>query len=125
MTLRRSWLYVPAHDWRKIERSATSAADVVILDLEDATPADRKADARTSVARALTEVDFGHSQRFVRINGFGTVHWRDDLAATLGENSPDGYVLAKASGPDHVRAVADVIREELGAGRLPEIAPIV
>jgi citrate lyase subunit beta / citryl-CoA lyase len=125
MSRRRSWLYVPAHDRRKIERAATSNADVVILDLEDGTPASSKAAGRECVVRALAEVDFGHSLLFVRLNGVSTIHWRADIEATLASDELDGYVLAKASGPDHVRAVADAVRETLDGERTLELAPIL
>jgi citrate lyase subunit beta/citryl-CoA lyase len=106
----RSWLYVPAHEPRKIAKSTTSGADVVILDLEDATPADRKAAGRDCVRGALADEDFGRSRRYVRINAVGSEHWRDDVEATLG--AADGYVLPKASSAATVRSVAELVRAQ-------------
>lgn len=44
----RSWLFVPADSERKLAKGLASAADVLILDLEDAVASERKAAARES-----------------------------------------------------------------------------
>nr|WP_280486678.1 aldolase/citrate lyase family protein [Nocardia farcinica] len=86
----RSWLLVPADDADRYATAAASAADAVVLDLEDGVAADRKADARAEVARLLRS---GH-RAWVRINDADSVHWSDDLAA-LAEHP---NVVAKVSG---------------------------
>jgi malate synthase len=45
VTIRRSVLSVPASNQKMVEKALSSEADVVILDLEDAVPPDRKAEA--------------------------------------------------------------------------------
>jgi citrate lyase subunit beta/citryl-CoA lyase len=110
--LLRSWLYVPADDARKLAKAAGTDADVVILDLEDAVAGDRKAAARGLVARVLADTDFGRSRRYVRINAYDTPHWQADIEATAALR-PDGYVLAKASSAEGVRAVAAALRSHL------------
>jgi citrate lyase subunit beta/citryl-CoA lyase len=122
----RSWLYVPGDDTRKIAKAAASEADVVILDLEDGCPGDRKAAGRDCVREALGGVDFGRSLRYVRINSCDTPYWRDDLEATL-DVAPDGLVLPKASARAAVLTVSEVIRARAPApgSRLPELAAIV
>jgi citrate lyase beta subunit len=47
MNRSRSLLFVSADDHARLDRIATRGADAVILDLEDAVPADRKAAAAT------------------------------------------------------------------------------
>ena len=44
--LRRSFLFVPASEERKLAKASTLPADAVILDLEDGVAAARKAEAR-------------------------------------------------------------------------------
>ncbi|MEO3780983.1 aldolase/citrate lyase family protein [Micromonospora sp. B11E3] len=68
---------------------AAAAADTVILDLEDAVAADRKARAREAVVPALRRLD--PSRTVVRINGVGTPWHDDDLAALAG--SPGTVVM--------------------------------
>lgn len=124
MTLSRSWLYVPGDDSRKLEKATSADADIVVLDLEDAVAADRKAAGRDAVRGALDAFDYGRSRRYVRLNAATTPHWRADIEATI-EAGPDGYVLAKASRPDDVRRVADAIRELAASAEAPHLAVIV
>jgi citrate lyase subunit beta / citryl-CoA lyase len=77
---RRSCLAVPADDERKLVRAAASAADQVILDLEDAISSSRKEVAREIAARALRELDWSVPTVSVRINGPGTPWHTGDVA---------------------------------------------
>jgi citrate lyase subunit beta / citryl-CoA lyase len=121
---RRSWLYVPGDDARKIDKAAASDADVVVLDLEDGCAADRKVQGRARVRAALADIDFGRSLRYVRINGSGSPHWREDVEQTAG--AVDGLVLPKASDPQLVHEIAELVRTQRGNGAPPpDLAPIV
>jgi len=69
---RRSELATPASNERMIAKAAASGADMVFLDLEDAcAPAEREA-ARGKAAKALRELDWGHTIRAIRMNGVDT-----------------------------------------------------
>jgi citrate lyase beta subunit len=104
--LRRALLFVPGEDRHKIEKAASSGVDSVIMDLEDGVAVNRKADARHSVFHALKEVNFGRSERLVRINAIGSGLEADDLAVTLPAR-PDGYVIPKAETADQIAWVAE------------------
>ena len=67
--LRRSILWVPGDQPRKLARAAQAGADVVVLDLEDGIAIDRQEVGRECVAGALRDVDYGTAERFVRIRG--------------------------------------------------------
>jgi (3S)-malyl-CoA thioesterase len=54
----RSALYLPASNARAIEKARTLAADMIMLDLEDAVPADKKEEARAAAVAAM-EAGFG------------------------------------------------------------------
>lgn len=99
----KSWLFVPGDSDRKIDRSADAGADALILDLEDSVPADNKAVARATVAKAIAQFRFDGRREavFVRVNALATGLTLQDIAETLGA-APDGYVLPK------VRDAADV-----------------
>jgi citrate lyase beta subunit len=74
----RSMLFVPASKPAMIAKAAASAADAVCIDLEDSVTPDEKPAARVNVVRALSEVDFGHRGRIVRINALdGPFAYRD------------------------------------------------
>lgn len=89
-----------------------TAADVLVLDLEDGLPAGRKAEGRDRARRAAVE-----SPVWLRISAAGTRDGEDDLA--LGRELDDrlaGVVLAMCAGPDDVAHVA---------ASLPEGVPVV
>jgi citrate lyase subunit beta/citryl-CoA lyase len=72
---------VGAHDAQGLARALASAADAVVADLEDATPADRKAEARAIVAKSFGASASGSGPaRLVRVNACGSEHLEADLA---------------------------------------------
>src|SRR5882724_8406777 len=71
--IRRSLLFVPGADPRKIARAAESGADALILDLEDSVAPEKKAEARQMVAEAIRAKRFGDVEAAVRINPPGGV----------------------------------------------------
>jgi malyl-CoA/(S)-citramalyl-CoA lyase len=86
--LNRSELAVPGSEPRFFERAASSDADVVFLDLEDAVAPDDKEQARKNVIKALNEIDWGDKTMSVRINGLDThFMYRDvvDVVEQAGE----------------------------------------
>lgn len=103
---RRSVLYMPGSNARALEKARTLAADVVILDLEDAVAPDAKAVAREQVAAAVTAGGFGHREVVVRINGLDTAWGKADLSA-VAATGPDVILIPKVNGPGDL----------LGAGR--------
>lgn len=108
--LARSWLLVNGAHADRFAPAARSRADIVVLDIEDAVAPKDKNAARDNVVQWLTA---GNSD-WVRVNGFGTPWWAEDLAALAG-TSVGGVMLAMAESVDHVTETAK---------RLPEV-PIV
>jgi citrate lyase subunit beta / citryl-CoA lyase len=93
----RSLLFVPADSERKLAKALASAADVVILDLEDSVAPERKETARRLAAECLSQGQRGERQLFVRINPDSTGLLAADLAAVMSAG-PDGLMLPKAGG---------------------------
>ena len=92
---------MPGDSERKIAKGATLRADGVILDLEDGVAHNRKIEARALSMKALRELNFGKSARFVRTNAASSgLEW-DDIGSTIAGH-PDGYVLPKVESPDVV-----------------------
>ncbi len=102
--LARSWLLVNGSQFDKFTPAARSRADIVVLDIEDAVAPSGKAAARDNVRRWL---DAGNSD-WVRINGFGTPFWADDLAMLSG-SSVGGVMLAMVESVDHVTETARLL----------------
>lgn len=111
----RSLLFIPADDEKKLAKGLTAGADALILDLEDAVSAPRKAAARTLAAQYIAETRPREVRPliFVRINAMDTPLWQDDVTAVIGAR-PDGVLLPKsASGDDvHKLSVALHLAEE-------------
>lgn len=94
----RSILFVPADSERKIEKSATSGADAVVLDLEDSVSQSRLGYARDLVLRYLSDTGRPRKQQlWVRVNPLRSAFILDDLAAVV-RGAPDAMLLPKCAG---------------------------
>ena len=104
--LHRSELAVPGSNPGLFEKAATSAADVIFLDLEDAVAPDDKARARANVVQALNEIDWGAHTMMVRINGLDTEYMYRDVIEVV-ERCPrlDMLLIPKVGVPADVYAV--------------------
>lgn len=106
----RSLLYVPATAERFVAKASARGADVVILDVEDSIPPDRKADARAALPGAIATVAAaGTGEVMVRINR----PWRlavPDLEAAVIPGL-DALCLPKVDSADHIHAIDAVVGE--------------
>ena len=95
---RRSELATPASSEKMCMKAATSGADLVFLDLEDACAPVAKEAARTTAVRALTEQDWGRTVRAVRINGIDTPWCYGDIieVVTGAREALDVLIVPKA-----------------------------
>ncbi len=105
MRTRRALLFMPGDDRRKIEKGAGLNVDSIIMDLEDGVALNNKIAARASIAAALSEVNFGRTERLVRINPVGS-DWEDEDIATTAPAHPDGYVLPKVQAAWQVQEIS-------------------
>ncbi len=77
--LRRSCLAVPGSDPKMMGRAATSEADQIFLDLEDAVAPNEKKGARAKVVEALNTNDYSGKVVVVRVNDATTRYAYDDI----------------------------------------------
>ncbi|WP_426958821.1 HpcH/HpaI aldolase/citrate lyase family protein [Muricoccus radiodurans] len=103
----RSLLFVPAHVERFVSRAHARGADGVILDLEDAVPAEEKARARASLAASVASVTQSGGAALVRVNA-GLIEMAADLQAAVIAGVA-GIVLPKVEEPGVVRLVAEAV----------------
>lgn len=96
--LRRSELAVPACSDNMFDKAAGCGADLVFLDLEDATPAAFKEESRGKAINALNDLDWGRTVRAVRINGLDTRWCHDDVieVVTRAGRNLDTIIIPKA-----------------------------
>ena len=100
MELARSWLFAPGHDEKLLGKVFEVGADVVLLDLEDAVPADLKDRAREMVAEVAAS-----KPCWVRVNRARSQECERDLAAIAGTVS--GIRLPKVESAAEVAWVAE------------------
>lgn len=100
-----TWLYVPGDRPDRVTKALDSAADVVIVDLEDAVLADAKSTARASAAEALRTVDAAQPVQ-VRVNAAGTPWHEADVAMVAALPGHIGVRLPKAESVEAVRQVS-------------------
>jgi len=99
---------MPGDDRRKIEKATTLGVDCICMDMEDGVAITRKSDARAVIAQAMKDLDFGASERCIRINSFGSGFEKFDLAAAVATN-PDTIVVPKVETAEQVRSVSEYI----------------
>lgn len=103
--MRRSLLFVPGAEPRKIERARDSVADTLLFDLEDAVAPQRKDEARANVAAALRAGGFGSAEVAVRVNAPGTPFFEADLEAVVSAGGRT-ILLPKSESVAEVQRVA-------------------
>lgn len=109
----RSVLAVPGGNHRMIEKALASSADLVMLDLEDATADSRRSDARLVVIDAMKHGDWRGRRKTFRCNGPDTQWMYRDVIEVLQETEAgvDRIVIPKVNEAAEVRAVAVLLRQ--------------
>jgi citrate lyase subunit beta/citryl-CoA lyase len=100
----RSWLFVPGDSERKFTRAMESAADALIIDLEDSVLPAHKAAAR-GMTHAMLQAPRARKQIWVRVNALDTGLSLEDLAAVM-PAAPDGVVVPKCADAAQVRQIS-------------------
>jgi len=105
--LRRSLLFVPGAEQRKLDRSRDAFADLLVFDLEDSVVPDQKARARERVADHVRNAGPAGPAMAARVNPPGSAHFEADLEAVVSagirtimlpkSESPEGLARASAA----------------------------
>ncbi|WP_296557963.1 CoA ester lyase [Pigmentiphaga sp.] len=104
----KTWLFVPAHRPELVRKALASAADGVMLDLEDAVPDECKEAARASLPEIPGRM---RGRTWVRINGKATPWHADDARAAIQSPGIQGMLCPK------VEDAADLVAPALLAAR--------
>lgn len=111
MELKRSWMFVPGHRQRMIDKALGLNADAIMLDIEDGVAPSEKDNARKLIGEALgQEREPNSPTRFVRINAIGHERMDADLEAVL-RPGLDGLALPKVETTQEVLKVDAILRE--------------
>ena len=118
LDLIRTWLFGPGADAVAHDAMQRSAADALIVDLEDFTPPARRDEARRGLAKLIQRWRDAGRVTAVRINALdddGPV----DLTAAMAAR-PDLIAYPKAAGADQMRALhAAITDREVALGLVP------
>ncbi|MDP6560163.1 MAG: CoA ester lyase [Candidatus Binatia bacterium] len=111
MDLKRSWMFVPGHRQRMIDKALDLKTDAIMLDIEDGVAPTEKDTARKLIGEALERERSPRSPiRFVRINDVGHERMDADLEAVL-RPGLDGLVLPKVETAEEVIKVASILQD--------------
>jgi citrate lyase subunit beta/citryl-CoA lyase len=119
--LRRSRLYVPGNQPKLMLSAGLYGCDGIILDLEDSVPPAEKDNAAILVRNALVALDWGASERMVRVNQ--GERGESDLAV-IAPHNPHCVLLPKVEDPEVVSRAAAILAEGAG-GRDAFLMPIL
>ena len=115
----RSWLFVPGDSERKQAKAAASAADALILDLEDSVAAANLPVARNMVAAFLRGPERPAGEAWVRVNALSSPQALADLAAVV-PAAPYGIMLPKCDSAADVATLGHYLSALEVAAGLPE-----
>lgn len=111
MELKRSWMFVPGHRQRMIDKALGLNADAIMLDIEDGVAPNEKDAARKLIAEALGKERTPDSPaRFVRINAIGHARMGSDMEAVL-RPGLEGLVLPKVETAEEVLKVERILAQ--------------
>jgi citrate lyase subunit beta / citryl-CoA lyase len=111
MELKRSWMFVPGHRQKMVDKALGLNADAIMLDIEDGVAPNEKDTARRQIAEALGREGAPKSPaRFVRINAIGHARMKADVEAVV-RPGLDGLVLPKVETADEIRQVESFLNE--------------
>lgn len=100
----RSMLFIPGHKPTWVAKGVEAGADALILDLEDAVPAEKKSEARQTVAESIAKISTHELPLgvWVRPNSWESGMAGDDIEAIV-SSSLDGVFLPKVYGPRDIQ----------------------
>jgi citrate lyase subunit beta/citryl-CoA lyase len=112
MELLRSWMFVPGHRQKMIDKALTLNADAIMLDIEDGVAPEEKDTARQNIGASLgREKTDGAPARYVRINAIGHARMDTDLEAVL-RPGLEGLVCPKVDSVEEVSLIDTILNDK-------------
>jgi citrate lyase subunit beta / citryl-CoA lyase len=119
MELLRSWMFVPGHRQRMIDKALGLNADAIMLDIEDGVAPNEKDQARKNIGESLGHKKTpGSPARYVRINAIGHPRMDADLDAVV-RPGLEGLVLPKVDTVAEARKVDAILTDRESKRRMP------
>jgi citrate lyase subunit beta/citryl-CoA lyase len=117
--LLRSWMFVPGHRQRMIDKALALPVDAIMLDVEDGVAESEKETARKTIAASLDQAAQQPSggltpARYVRVNAVGHERMHADLDAVV-RLGLEGLVVPKVETPEQIKIVERILDEREAA----------
>ncbi|XP_052807437.1 citramalyl-CoA lyase, mitochondrial-like [Mya arenaria] len=125
-TPRRAVLYVPGNDQRKLEKIPGLDVDCAVLDCEDGVAANRKVEARETIAGMLDRLKFGRTECVVRVNAVSSGLMEEDLRVMFqATNLPETVMVPKMNSVQELATVTHTIQTMLKDRDIPHKLSLV
>ena len=118
MSLRRTLLFIPGNNPGMLQNGGVLGADAIAFDIEDAVAPREKDAARFLIAHALRNIDYGTTEKVVRINSLDTFA-AEDIKAIV-PCRPDALLVPKVNSAEDIRQVVAMIK----AAERPDQTPV-
>ena len=106
--LARSWLF-SAKSRNEIKKVVTLGADVIILDMEDSVPGDRKEEMRKEYRTALDEGIFSNACVYVRVNETSCLSELEKDVDALTQRDVAGFILPKTESENDIHLLEEMV----------------
>lgn len=113
----RSLLFIPANNWKMLNKAVGELEDGVLIDLEDACPAAERETGRIFARDILPVLKDRGIDTLVRVNALSTGATADDLKI-VASDFLDGIMLPKAESPEDILRAAELLAKEEKEKRL-------
>jgi len=107
----RSLLFIPANNWKMLNKAATEMEDGVLIDLEDACPVAERETGRIFARDIMPVLKARGIDALVRVNSLPTGATADDLKIVVNEHL-DGIMLPKSESSEDILKVAELLEKE-------------
>ncbi len=121
-------LFMPGNNPGMLVNGSIFGADSVIFDLEDAVSPKEKDGARILVRNALKTLEYGKTERVVRINALSSPYWEADLKEIVPAR-PAALLQAKVESAKDVLKLHKILSQQEEQLKIPigsiEIIPLI
>lgn len=115
---RRSLLFIPGNNPGMLQNGSVFGADCVIFDLEDAVAPVEKDTARLLVRNALKTLDYGNTEKIVRVNPVKSGFFTEDLKMII-PAKPDVIMPPKTQSGNDIQEIDAMVSKLENAVRMP------
>jgi citrate lyase subunit beta/citryl-CoA lyase len=107
----RSLLFIPANNWKMLNKAAAEMEDGVLMDLEDACPVAERETGRIFARDVTSLLRKKGIDVLIRVNSLQTGVTAEDLKIVVTEDL-DGIMLPKAESRENILEVAELLAQQ-------------